>query len=206
MTAVPHLLDDLHLSHLLSRDDLTVDDVASLPEDLRYELLDGRLVLLPIPFPMHNWIARQVAQALDRNASDEAFVNIETSVAIGTRSELRPDAAVIRLEGADRSPVLARDVLVVVEVVSRSSVLHDRRFKAKVYADAGIPLYWVLDPLGEQVTLTVHVLGPDGVYQSDGHHVGRVALEQPWPVALDLDAWTAYRDKVQSRRRQAGSK
>jgi hypothetical protein len=36
---------------LIDRRDLTVDDVAHLPDDLHYELIDGRLVLTPPPSP-----------------------------------------------------------------------------------------------------------------------------------------------------------
>jgi hypothetical protein len=38
---------------LLRRDDLTVDDIVNLPEDLHYELIDGRLVLTPLALPAH---------------------------------------------------------------------------------------------------------------------------------------------------------
>jgi hypothetical protein len=38
--------------NLPDRQDWTVDDLASLPEDLRYELIDGRLIL-PSPTAIH---------------------------------------------------------------------------------------------------------------------------------------------------------
>ncbi|GIF10461.1 hypothetical protein [Actinoplanes teichomyceticus] len=44
MTAAPHSNELDMIEHLLGRDDLTVDDIADLPEDLRYELIGGRLV------------------------------------------------------------------------------------------------------------------------------------------------------------------
>ena len=61
MTAAPHLAETDAVAHLLGRDDLTVDDIADLPEDLRYELIDGRLVLTPLAVPVHQLIGKRVA-------------------------------------------------------------------------------------------------------------------------------------------------
>lgn len=198
MTAALRYLEDLGLA---DKADWTLDDVAKLPEDLRYELVDGKLAPLPAPYPIHAWIARQTANALDVHAPGDAFISEETSVVVGVDSELRPDAVALRIDGADRTPVFAEDVLLVVEVVSRSSKISDRRFKPKRYAEAGIPLYWVIDPLGDAVVLTEYVLGRDGSYRHGHARGGRLVLERPWPVSLDLDAWTARRDRVKAVRR-----
>lgn len=52
---------------LIGRQDLTVDDVANLPEDLRYELIDGRLILSPSPTPFHQFLILRLAFALESN-------------------------------------------------------------------------------------------------------------------------------------------
>lgn len=83
MTAVMLPIDP----HLLERDDLTVDDLTSLPEDLRYELIDGRLVLTPSAVPLHMIIGRQAANA-------SATPN----------SASRPTGSSIRLPNGSRSP------------------------------------------------------------------------------------------------------
>lgn len=112
------------------------------------------------------------------------------------RDDLRPGVVVFHAEGAGRSPVPARDVLLVVEVLSLSSRHSDPGHKAKRYADLGIPAYWIIDPLAERVTLTQFVLGSDGSYEQRRRTSDLVTLDHPWPVTLDLPAWTRRRDRI----------
>lgn len=53
----------LRLPDLQAKQDWTVDDLASLPEGLRYELIDGRL-LLPSPTVAHQDICVEILLAL----------------------------------------------------------------------------------------------------------------------------------------------
>jgi Uma2 family endonuclease len=39
-----------------------------------------------------------------------------------------------------------RDLLLVAEILSPSSVRHDRFSKRKRYQEEGVPLYWIVDP------------------------------------------------------------
>ncbi|MCY1140301.1 Uma2 family endonuclease [Actinoplanes sp. Pm04-4] len=191
MTAVLSLVDP----HLLERHDLTVDDLADLPEDLRYELIDGRLVLTPHALPLHQVIAMRTAVAIEEHCPEYEFVvNGEQAVAIGRRTELKPDVVLIRVEGANRSPVLPDDVPLVVEVISRSSKHDDRTSKMKKYAMAGISHYWIIDPLEERVTFTQYRLGADGNYHQQLHTDELVTVREPWEITLDLPGWTRRRD------------
>ncbi|WP_305782881.1 Uma2 family endonuclease [Symbioplanes lichenis] len=149
---------------------------------------------VPPPPPVHQYMARAVANALETNAPDDVFVNGRTSVMTSAGTELIPDVTVLRLDRADRTPAFPEDVLLVIEVGSSGS-------RGKDYSEAGIPLYWVIDPLPGRVTFTGFELGADGAYRRGRTHVGLVSRERPWPVLLDLDAWTARRDQVRSRGR-----
>lgn len=193
MTAVMLPVDP----HLLERDDLTVDDLTSLPEDLRYELIDGRLVLTPSALPIHNFIGRQTANAIDEFCPDEFFSSTDQSMLISRRNEFVPDVMILRSECATRSPVPASDVVLVVEVLSPSSKATDRRRKGERYAEMGIPSYWIIDPLGERVTLTELRLGPDG-YSQRMQTAELVTLDEPWKITLDLPGWTRRRDHLRA--------
>jgi Uma2 family endonuclease len=197
MTASLHLAS-LHPAELdlLRRDDLTVDDIVNLPEDLHYELIDGRLVLTPLALPIHQLLGAETAYAIREHCPDEFIINIEQAILIDRRNELRPDVVLIREEGAGYSPVLPGDVPLVVEVISKSSKSSDRELKLKKYAYVGIPSYWIIDPLAERVTFTQFRLGPDGVYQSRVHTDEVVTVDQPWEITLDLPAWTRKRDRI----------
>ena len=50
--------------HLPDKRDWTADDVASLPEDLHYELINGRLALSPSPLPFHQFVGNEVVYSL----------------------------------------------------------------------------------------------------------------------------------------------
>src|SRR4051794_11892741 len=91
MTAAPHLTEVALIDHLTGRDDLTVDDLADLPEDLRYELIDGRLVLSPNALPVHQWLSIRISTAIEERSPAEFVVNVEQALLVNRRNELRPD-------------------------------------------------------------------------------------------------------------------
>jgi Uma2 family endonuclease len=174
----------------------TVDDVAHLPEDLHYELINGRLILTPAAMPIHQSIGVRIVQALEANGPEDVIVTPDSSVTTDIRNEPRPDVVVTREEGANRTPILASDVLLVVEITSKSSRISDRDDKMKLYADAGIVHHWIIDPLADRVTFTQYVLGSDGVYHLEMKSDDLVTIEQPWKTTLDLPAWTRRRDRL----------
>ncbi|WP_433721526.1 Uma2 family endonuclease [Actinoplanes sp. CA-051413] len=187
--------------HLSDKRDWTVDDVASLPEDLHYELINGRLVLTPAPLPIHQSIGIRIATALEARCPDDVFVSVDQSVLVDSRNEPRPDVVLIRQEGADRTPVLAADVLLVAEIISPSSKVSDREDKMKLYAYTGIPAYWIIDPLGERITFTQFRLSSGGAYNQQMVTDGLVTIEHPWEVTLDLPGWTRRRDRLRETAR-----
>ena len=189
------------LPALLERRDLTVDDVADLPEDLHYELIDGRLVLTPSPSFVHQRIMLDVALACRLNEPPGIVVSADQSVMIDGGNERRPDVVAVLLEGASASLIGAFDLVLAVEIISPSSRRVDGHDKLKVYADAGVPHYWIVDPLAERMTLTEFTLGADGHYQQTRHTEDRVTLSQPWEITLDLPAFTALRDHLGRARR-----
>jgi Uma2 family endonuclease len=186
---------------LIGRHDLTVDDVANLPEDLRYELIDGRLVVSPTPKPIHQSVGVDVAAAFKVNRPPGVVVSTDQSVMFDGHNERCPDVALIEEEGADFTPVLASDVLLAVEIISPSSQVDDRVHKMRVYADGGIPIYWVIDLLAERVTLTEYLLGPDGKYRQQEKTDALMTMVRPWEVTLDPPAWTEERDRIRKARR-----
>lgn len=74
-------------------------------------------------------------------------VRAQQPIRIGDDSEPEPDVAVVRgrrLDYRDAHPAAA-DVVLAVEVADTSIDL-DRRRKARLYARAGIPEYWIIAP------------------------------------------------------------
>jgi len=181
---------------MLDRTDWTVDKVSKLPEDLHYELIDGRLVLTPAAMPIHQSIGIDIALALRANRPDDVIVTTDQSVQIDFRNEPRPDVVAIRKEGASRTPVYSADVRLAVEIISPSSKSSDRKDKLKLYAYGGIPHYWIIDPLAERISVTQYVLGLGGSYHYELQVDKLWTMDQPWETTLDLPAWTRERDEL----------
>jgi Uma2 family endonuclease len=117
-----------------------------LTERDRVELVHGLLVNKMTKNPPHSVAARAVADALGRLIPEGYFVTREDPVRVSGDSEPEPDAAVVRGASRDfstRHPAAA-DVPLVVEVADWS-LAFDRSEKLAVYAEGGIPQYWIVN-------------------------------------------------------------
>ncbi|MGX7670646.1 Uma2 family endonuclease [Plantactinospora sp. DSM 117369] len=191
MTAAPMLPE---------RQEWTVDDLGELPKDLPYELINGRLIV-PSPTHLHQDLCVEILLALRANCPPEYVVSIDLSMRVDRRNEPRPDVVALRPEHVTRSPVPVQDAILAAEVISPDSTFRDMYDKARVYAHAGVPTYWVVDPLHERMTLTEFVLGSTGEYEPAAHTDDVFSTERPWKVTVDLPAlttrWAGLRDRAE---------
>jgi Uma2 family endonuclease len=190
-------------SPLDEKRDWTVDDLASLPKDLRYELINGRL-LLPSPTFLHQDICAELMLSLRPNCPPGYRVVIDVSLRVDQVNEPRPDVVVARQAVGLRSPAPIQAAMLVVEVISPTSHYRDMDDKKKIFAEAGVGSYWVVDPSIERgVALIEFRLGVDGRYETimDTDEVFTTAV--PYPVTIDLPALTELRAAY--RRAEAGS-
>ena len=106
-------------------------------------------------------------------------------------SRPEPDLAVIRgtVEDDEDRPVTADDTAMVVEIAG-PNLASDRADMARVYATAGIPVYWIVDLAAGQVEIFSDP-GRDG-YQS--HQVLGRGQDVPVVVAGIETAWIAVSD------------
>lgn len=180
--------------NLPERQDWTVDDLASLPKDLRYELIDGRLIL-PSPTAIHQIFGIEVTLAL-RVHCPVGYVPVpDLSLKINHRNEPRPDVVVIDRKHLRISPVPVEDTLLAVEIISPSSRLIDTNAKMKTYAAAGVPSYWTVDPSRKAgVMLTEYALGKSGRYEFVSATDEVFTAKVPYSAIIDLPALTAERD------------
>ena len=149
----------------------TYDDYAALPEDEhRYEIVNGVLVMAPAPSPEHQEIVLEIASYLRTHVKLAGLGRVfpaPIDVDLGPKNVFQPDVVVVLNAHLDR--VAAKKIVgapdLVVEVVSPGSGVMDRIAKYAVYARAGIPEYWIVNPLRQ--TIEVSVL-EDGEYHSLG--------------------------------------
>jgi Uma2 family endonuclease len=167
----------------LPRDhDWTVDDLALLPDDgLQYELVDGVLLVSPSPRPVHQRAVLEIAVLLRAACPPD----LETFVAPldfqpTRRRSLQPDVCVVRKEDIEETNIV-RPPLLVVEVLSPSTRSKDLVLKRAIYAESGVPSYWVFDP--GVPSLTVNELRGGG-YHEVAKAVGDECYEISSPLTL----------------------
>ncbi len=116
-----------------------------LAEDEPVELLDGYLVVKMTKNPPHSKSVGRVRRRLEAVLPPGWYLRIQDAITLAT-SEPEPDLAVARGDEdryGDRHPGPA-DVPLVVEVAD-TTLARDRGPKKRLYAAAGIPVYWIVD-------------------------------------------------------------
>jgi Uma2 family endonuclease len=169
-----------------------------LTEEDPVELLEGCLVLKMGVNPKRWYATGQLRDWLIGLGLTSYFVHSQEPI-VTDDSEPEPDIAVVRgrrLDYFDVSPS-ASGVALVVEV-SDSTLPDDRTVKKRVYARAGIPIYWIVNVIDQQIEVytqptgstdrpdyaACEIIGRDsevGVVL-DGREVGRLTVEKLMPV------------------------
>ncbi|MCU1602762.1 MAG: hypothetical protein JWO22_3471 [Frankiales bacterium] len=97
-------------------------------------------------------------------------------------TSLQPDLLVVRREDVGELR-LEGTPLLVVEILSPSTRAKDLVLKRALYADSGVPSYWVLDP--ESATALVLEL-EDGEYVERTRSAGEVTVAAPFEASFTV--------------------
>jgi len=120
-------------------------ELGVLPQDQKFELIDGEIIQLMAPSPLHAAIVVVIGELLAKVFAGAGFhVRQEKPLRLDPHYEPLPDLAVAKgrpMDYRDRFPGPA-DVVLVIEV-AQTSVEHDRSEKLGIYAAAGIGEYWI---------------------------------------------------------------
>jgi Uma2 family endonuclease len=119
-------------------------DNGLLDEDDPVELLDGLLLVKEPQHTSHRTAVVLTAKALERAFGDGWFVQIQSPIILGRRSEPEPDVCVVRGSPRDYVDAHPRHPALVVEV-ARSGLRMARGRKASSYARARIADYWIVN-------------------------------------------------------------
>ena len=122
-------------------------------DDQRVELIRGRVVEMSPQGPPHSWAVNQLHTLFAAALKGQAMVWIQSPLAISEDSEPEPDVAI--LEPGDYKHQHPTTALLVIEVAN-SSLTKDRQDKASLYAEAGIPEYWIVNVVEEYVEVYLH--------------------------------------------------
>lgn len=119
-------------------------DLDVLHEDDPIELVAGRLIVAEPQQGPHATAIDLTAEVLRQAFGAGWRVRIQLPLALGFESEPEPDLAVVRGAARDFRSQHPTTAALVVEIAD-SSVRLDRGLKARVYARAGIPDYWIVN-------------------------------------------------------------
>ena len=126
-------------------------DYCLLPEEKRYELIDGELYMAPAPGSVHQFILRNLGFLLwgfVRSNQLGQVVFAPLDVILSEEDVVQPDLLFVSRERqhiiSDRGCEGPPDL--VVEVLSPSTQQRDRVLKRKLYASYGVLELWLVDP------------------------------------------------------------
>ena len=135
---------------------LTYSDYCNTPDDERWELMDGELIMAPSPTVNHQQVAgrlyRLLADFVEGASLGEVFI-APLDVVVSDVNVLQPDVVFV---SNSRSHIITEANIqgapdLVVEVMSPSTASRDWRIKLDLYAEHGVQEYWIVDSVGQRV-------------------------------------------------------
>ena len=134
----------------------TYEDYLNTPDDKRYELLDGELVMPPAPGEFHQSVS--LGAKLFLFTSEHSLGRIYHApfdVVLSNTDVVQPDLIFVSNERADIiTPANIQGAPdLVVEILSPSTAARDKTFKRSLYARHGIAEYWMVDLTAKTITV-----------------------------------------------------
>jgi Uma2 family endonuclease len=167
----------------------TEEDYLALGETTdRLELFDGGLIVSPSPTPVHQWLSRRLANALD-GAADKAGLEVYEAVNVRLRTGRIAIPDLVIVEPVDRRKAVmdVGVVRLVGEIVSPGNPAADRVTKMHYYAEARIPWYLLVEP-DDSGSATLSLFRLDGDhFTPHGAGAPGIPLELTEPVEVMLD-------------------
>lgn len=169
----------------------TEEEYLAADTNLLVEFADGNIEVLPMPTDDRQAIVAFLFEVLllfirQAKLGTVRFAGLKVKLRTGKYRE--PDVLFIRSENESRRQNafwLWADL--VMEVVSEGNRSHDLETKRSEYSRAGIPEYWIVDPMLKEITvlkLADQSYEPAGVY-----HTGEMAASVLLPgFAVDVTA------------------
>ena len=131
----------------------TLEDYYALPEDKRYELIDGVLYEMTVPTTVHQIIALQMCYQIERFIEEREgncmtyIAPVDVQLDCDDKTMVEPDVIIL----CDRSKDINGAPDFVAEVLSKSTRRKDIGVKTYKYSNAGVREYWIIDPKDRKI-------------------------------------------------------
>ena len=140
----------------------TYKDYCATPDDERYELLNGNLMIVPAPNRKHQKVLSRLHLKLGNFAEEHGLGEVYVApfdVVLSDTDIVQPDLLFISRARehtlTDENVRGAPDL--VIEILSPSTAERDLGYKHELYGRHGVLEYWIVDPMDE--TIAVHRQG-----------------------------------------------
>jgi Uma2 family endonuclease len=134
----------------------TYQDYLHLPEDRRYEIIEGELFMVPAPELYHQDISRNLEFILWEFVKKRELGKIyyaPTDVVLSPEDVVQPD--ILFIEKGRLGIVKEKNIQgapdLIIEILSPSLRYRDRVHKKKLYQRHGVKEYWIVDPVKKQI-------------------------------------------------------
>jgi Uma2 family endonuclease len=171
----------------------TIDDyhrmlAAGILDNRRVELLKGEIVEMAIEGEPHAYSCHESGEYLTGILSERASVRQSHPVTLPNDSEPEPDLAIVQRLGREyRSHHPYPENIFWLIEYAEASLSKDLKLKSKVYAEVGIPEYWVVNLKTMQVVVFRDPV--NGEYASQTVLTGGVIYPVAFPdVAISVEA------------------
>ena len=167
----------------------TYADYLLTPDDVRYELIEGELIMVAVPSIAHQRVSMRLSNWMGPFIKDSALGELfaaPTDVFFSDTNVLEPDLLFV---SAARARIIGEANIqgapdLVIEIASPSTEDRDRGVKQELYALFGVLEYWRADPLIQ----TVEVLRlENGRFVSMGVYGLGDTLSTPLLPGLEID-------------------
>jgi Uma2 family endonuclease len=139
----------------------TYSDYCLLPEDRRYEVIDGDIWGMPSQTPLHQTVLSRLSILMHDFVQERGLGTVlhgPCDILLSPHGIVQPDAFYVSKE---RRPILEEKFVagapdLVIEVLLQESAEHDRVAKAKRYAMFGVRELWLVDPSAKTIEILVN--------------------------------------------------
>ncbi|HAZ47788.1 MAG TPA: hypothetical protein DDW76_17445 [Cyanobacteria bacterium UBA11369] len=121
-------------------------EIGFFHEDDQIELIRGEIVQMSAKGTRHSVCTNLLNRELSKLVGERATLRIQDPIILPSTSEPEPDFTIVQNRSDDylsAHPIPA-DILLVIEILD-SSLDYDKNVKLPLYAEAGIPDYWIFN-------------------------------------------------------------
>ena len=154
---------------------LTYEDYVELPDDRRYEIIDGELYEMTAPTVRHQALLGNLFIIFKPHVRRHGLGSVYMSpidVIFAENDIVQPDLIFVAeaRRGIIRDHAIVGAPDLVIEILSPSTAAHDRNRKADLYARYSVAEYWMVDT--ETETIEIRRLGDTGYGPAEIHDSG----------------------------------